>query len=334
MASIYLRGRIWWICYRENGRKFDQSLKTKDKTVARFKKNELENRLSLGDSPLQALPKPIKELVKEYEQHCLTHNTPKTVAEDIRRIKDFMATQNIHSLKHISINALEAFLAQRMAAKVPMGRSTANRTIVNLKTFLNYLVDRNYLNKNPVAKVKLYKIETNPPEFYSKDEIDRLVDAAREDPEIFKLIVLGTYTGMRVNELMHLEWQDFDWTGRTVKVINKSTFKTKSRVFRVIPLSKALIAEIQPLSKKVGLVLYDMPNRRKRPPWRALYKAQRSAKVKVKGFHILRHTFASRLVQEGVSIYKVSKYLGHSSVRMTEIYSHLIPSHDNDIDLI
>src|SRR6185503_18942275 len=98
MASIYLRGRIWWICYRENGRKFDQSLKTKDKTVARFKKNELENRLSLGDSPLQALPKPIKELVKEYEQHCLTHNTPKTVAEDIRRIKDFMATQNIHSL--------------------------------------------------------------------------------------------------------------------------------------------------------------------------------------------------------------------------------------------
>jgi hypothetical protein len=66
MASVYLRGKVWWICYYDNGRKIQLSLKTKDKTVAKYKKNEIENKLLANESPLPTKNKSLKEIRDEF----------------------------------------------------------------------------------------------------------------------------------------------------------------------------------------------------------------------------------------------------------------------------
>ena len=148
------------------------------------------------------------------------------------------------------------------------------------------------------------------------------------------MILTALYTGLRANELINLEWQDFDFDNGVLKIVNKKDFQTKSKKFRVIPLNKRLITGLKPYIKKGGLCFSNEGKRLHCAPRRAIYSVLKHAGLKGVSWHILRHTFASRLVQEGVSIFKVSKWLGHSSVNTTMIYSHLAPVQDEDINKI
>jgi hypothetical protein len=69
MASIFLRGRVFWILYYDNGRKIQHSLRTRDKTVAKFKENEVENKLALGDSPLPQKDITAKQCFEEFKRY-------------------------------------------------------------------------------------------------------------------------------------------------------------------------------------------------------------------------------------------------------------------------
>lgn len=333
MASTFLRGKSYHIIYYDQGRKVQKSLShfnggrpVRDKKTAEYLKRTIELDLMRGDSPVATRTATVEALLEDYERDSLKRNAAKTVRDDLKRLRDFFDVTGIRYVDQITLPRFDKYAAG-------LTRPTANRLIDNTKTFLNYLIDRGMLNANPLAKAKKYRHTTNPPQFYTKDEMEALLKAAKADNlETYKLVCIGLYAGLRIKEMMFLEWKDFDFPGSLLTVVNKDGFKTKSRKFRVIPIARALAEALRPLVKS-GYCLYKDRDRTFDPK-KHLYRVQKAAGVKVTGPHILRHTFASRLVQEGVSIYKVSKWLGHSSVRVTEIYAHLIPQNDGDIDRI
>lgn len=334
MAGLYKRGPVYWIIYYEGGRKIQKSLKTKDRTVAKFKKNEIENQLSLGDSPLSLNDTTARKALDDYEKYCLARNVKKTVHDDIKRIRDFLEAGRISRIAQISVANLSSYLDTKVTAK-KIKKSTANRTITNVKTWLNFCIDRNFIRLNPIARIKTYrKLEKNPVRFYHKDQYEALLNAAKElGPDHLKMVAIGIFAGLRVSELMGLEWPDIDFDRRIIRVVNKEGIKLKSRKFRIIPLHERLGAILATLRQETGLCVFPERNFTTAPKYH-LYQIQKKAGLKEEGFHILRHTFGARLTEEGVSAYKIKEWMGHSSLRMTEIYMHLTPKHDEEINRI
>jgi len=156
------------------------------------------------------------------------------------------------------------------------------------------------------------------------------------------MVVTARYTGLRLGELIHLEWQDFDWDKKIMRVLNKPQYDhtVKNNQARVVPISDELRDKLLPFIRKEGLCFptygynagakYNAEGPKK--VLREILRKARIQKRKRMGWHDFRHTFASQLVQKNVPIYKVSKWLGHSSLAVTQIYAHFAPVYDEDIE--
>lgn len=334
MASIFLRGKFYYIRYYENGVPVQYSLETMNKKMAEVEKKKVENRLFLGETESRSKDFPAIEAIDAYEKYCLARNVKKTVHDDIKRIKGFITAKSIKHVQKITVNELSSYLDEKILKK-KFKKSTANRTITNVKTWLNFCIDHELIKSNPIARIKTYsKLEKNPVRFYDKNNMEKILAAAAElGSEYHKMIGLGIFAGLRVSEILNIEWQNIDFDKKIIQVVNKDSFKTKSRKFRIIPLNSRLNDILKPCKLESGLCVF--PDRKFiTAPKFHLYKIQKKAELKEEGFHILRHTFGARLAEAGVSPYKIKEWMGHSSLRMTEIYMHLTPQHDEEINRI
>ncbi len=235
MASIYKRGKTWWLIYYRDGKKVQKSLKTRDQKTAEFKQKEHEVALTKGTLP-HLKRAPLADVQKEYDEYCTANKTKTTVSRDksvLKRFLDWAQPGSIEGLTHSKVEDYVVLL--RKQKKAP---KTVNRFLEVIRAFCNWAVQKGYLAQNPATSVKKLRVPKDPPRFLTKEEAERLLKAA-EDSSLLPMIATGIYAGMRL---------------------------------------------------------------------------------------------ASRLVQEGVSIYKVSQWLGHSSVQTTMIYAHLMPERDADID--
>lgn len=246
MASIYLRGKIWWISFypHQGSKPIQRSLKTPDKTVAKFKKNELENQLAKGESPIPNFNLSPFIILKEYEESCRNKNKHRTVSDDIQRIKDFLSWGNKQRIKDITDSDVSSYLNGRLD-KEEIVTNTANHYITNLKTFLNFAVRRGYISNNPLKGFKKYQIEKLPPRFLKKDEIRKVLAASENEP-IHIMIATAIYTGMRYGELKRLTWGDIDFDRNEI-IVRLS----KSKRFRIIPLHPTLSLDPQTLQRTI-----------------------------------------------------------------------------------
>ena len=179
-----------------------------------------------------------------------------------------------------------------------------------------------------VPRIKRLPLEETHFDFLTIEELNALFDAG-EEPYRTMMIVAGK-AGLRQGELLGLQWKDLDLDNGFL-LVKRSIFRgvvgsTKSRKIRRVPLgddvTSALIAQKHNRGShvfccKAGQPLTD--NICKNP----IRKACRLAGIRTIGWHVLRHTYASHLVQAGVDILRVCKYLGHSDVRVTMRYAHL-----------
>lgn len=152
-------------------------------------------------------------------------------------------------------------------------------------------------------------------------------------------VVTARYTGLRLSELLHLEWQDFDWGRKLVRVLNKPKFEhtVKNYQTRVVPISDELREKLLPYIKTEGLC-FPGPNgtpyyhEGPRKLIRRIIDKSGVREGRRMGWHEFRHTFASRLAQEGISLYKICKWLGHADFKTTQIYAHFAPIYDQGIE--
>ena len=227
-------------------------------------------------------------------------------------------------LDEINPHLIENYKAERLKStarksKEKISRSSINRELTILKKMLNLAVDWGHLSSNPTMKIKLFSEKDNLMErILTKEEEKRLLEAAAK--ELKPILVIALNTGMRRGEILNLEWEQIDFERKQIRVEHTKNGKT-----RIIPVNSELSVLLNDMNRARNAdFLFENP-RTGKPLTnvnRSFKTACRKASLKDLRFHDLRHSFASRLVESGVDLITVKELLGHSTVRVTERYTH------------
>lgn len=208
---------------------------------------------------------------------------------------------------------------------------TVNRKISSLNTFYKYLQKTKQLEKNPLINHKALKVSKRVQVPFSEKEITAVINTINKNDDFKslrnKLIVELFYTtGIRRKELINIKVQDIDFFNNSLKVLGKRNKE------RIIPLLPSVKKSIQFYLKERDLItdsfdaLFMTDKKKKMYPtlvYRIIneYFSTVSSKVK-KSPHVLRHSFATHLLNEGADLNSVKELLGHSSLASTQEYTH------------
>jgi excisionase family DNA binding protein len=209
-------------------------------------------------------------------------------------------------------------------------KSTTNRCLAVLRKMLTLAVEWGYLEKDAVPKIKFFPEKDNRKErFLTDDEEQRLLASA--SPTLRSIIIIAVNTGMRLGEILGLRWDQIDFTAQRIRVE-----RTKSGKIRHIEINTPLLQELTRLKSLDGRSPYVFLSEATGKPLTTVKTAFKGACRRAKKdpddkddpgivglrFHDLRHTFASRLNLAGADPVTIMELMGHSSLKMTERYTH------------
>ncbi len=221
---------------------------------------------------------------------------------------------------------VDQYKIERLKSIAPVSVNVELRT---LKAAFYTALRWGLLTENPFKKVSLLRLPYEQPAYFTKEEFRRLLSLVGEQ-WLRELVIVAVSTGLRRGELLNLTWQDVDFERWLLHVHSTENFRTKGGRRRAVPMSETLFHLLWNKAQHSNCqYVFTLSGRKVSEDWIShkfkfyLRKAGLSEKLH---FHSLRHTFATWLVQEGVSIYEVQKLLGHSSISVTQIYSHLAAS--------
>ena len=214
-----------------------------------------------------------------------------------------------------------------------LSNRSINRKVSSLKSFFKFLVKTDTINSSPLIAHKPLKQSKKIQVPFSKDEIGTLLDSGlfKNDYKgvLQKTIISFFYfTGVRRIELINLKASDINMNSSTIRIMGK---KNKERIIPMLPRLKESINEYlkiksQEFNNKISQNLFVSKSGiqlSEKYVYRTVneYFKLVSPKVK-KAPHVLRHSFATHLINEGADINSVKELLGHSSLSATQVYSH------------
>lgn len=307
MASKYLRGKVWWVIYYKNGKKVQQSLKTKDKAVANYRKNEIENTLARGDSPFPDKSVLIGQVFDEFIESRKATSRPRTVEYYQQTLSPFI--KSISRSARISSITDKSVIDYINAKKSPK-ECTVWHIIKALNTMMLFAVSRGYLQKNPLT-MKKPRVQKRTPEAWTAEETRRIIEGAGEAEAMIRL---NLYFGLRPSELTRLAWEDIDLKSGVLTVQ-----EAKDGEFRRILIHPEAARILEGMGPGSGPLFPDMDDNRMR---KTADRIRRAAKVKhIKRFwYSIRHTFATEYYKQTGDLKGLQEILGHSKITMTEIY--------------
>lgn len=264
---------------------------------------------------------------KRFSQHTLI-----AYEHDIAAFSAFLRTQyELEDLSAAGHDMIRSWLVNLMEA----GRSntTIARKLSVLRSYYRFLLREGLIRKNPAIAVHAPKLKKQLPVFVEESRMNQLQDLLPLDegfPALRdKLIIETLYqTGMRVAELVQLKEEDVDFYGRRIRVIGKR------RKERLIPIGKAYIDLLQEYLRLKKLESFDnkggvlfVKNNGEPANSRFVYTLVKKYLVMTetpgkKSPHVLRHTFATHLLNHGADLNAVKELLGHSSLAATQVYTH------------
>ena len=304
-----------------------------DKKSAQTELEEAKRRARMGQLGLDPVaPMTLAAFAREFLDRDVAVNTPRTLARYEGAFTRVRAALGDRLLQDITTDDVQGYKADRM--KDGMKPATINRELAFLRRVFNVALQRNKVGHTPfrhngVVVVKLLREDNQRERYLSDDEETRLRVAceASRYPWLLSIVVTALHSWLRRIEMLSLRWRNVDLVQRQL-IIRPTNHKNHRRL--VIPINDhlhdALAAHrFDSSGAKKGpeaLVFtneIDEPIRSVRTAWE---NAVARAGLVNFHFHDLRHTFASRLIEEGVPLLHVSKLLGHSTILMTQRYSH------------
>jgi integrase len=315
---------VYYLWYDdESGRRQKISTKSTSKREAnRF----MQEFIKKGREPKLRPPNiQIAKFQKEflaYSAGIHASHTQRLFATALRELNRIIGEKTLRS---VSIRDVERFLSVKKSESSDV---TARTYLVTLASAFQTAVRWKYIQTNPFHQVEKPKLPEKTPVYLSKDEFRQLFSSiAEEDLRILFLVAVST--GIRLGEILNLEWSDIDFSKKVIHVRNRGEFTTKSKRNRIIPMTEQVYKLLSDWKKKASseIVFHDGGRRKRRDLVSRKFK-EYITKLGLNDclhFHSLRHTFASWLVQDGVSLYEVQKLLGHSNITVTQVYSHLQP---------
>lgn len=335
MARIYKRGKNWYMDYRypptRQGKRIREKIGavTKDEAgviLATRVRDMIEGR---NPEIRRTKPKPFPEMVKEFlERHAKQRKSYRSIQENTEILKRHFRNC---TLQEITPKAIEDFIQARRDAGVT--GATTNRQRTCLSKIFNCAIDWGYYRgENPVSRVKPFRETPCRFRFLEAGEAEALIGEAAA--HLKPLIVCALHTGGRRGELLSLRWEDVDLSRR---VLFFTATNTKSGKQRELPIDDELLAVLQEQRKRRFLggaardYVFTHRGKRLGSVRTAFNRARERAKLgEDVTFHSLRHTFASWFMQNGGDLFRLQHFLGHSTIELTQRYSHLSPEHRRD----
>jgi integrase len=178
------------------------------------------------------------------------------------------------------------------------------------------------LTHNPCDEVEPPRdMDSEPIRWYTREELEQLYVASPNHADIWRFMA---NTGLRRREALQLRWIDVE--AERIRVVSRSTARTKSGKWRIIPLSETAQTALKRFKIGAGIDGYVLARVHRASLSRAFAHCQKRAGLDG-NLHCLRHTFAAHLVSNGVPLRTVQVLMGHSSIVTTERYAHLAPGH-------
>ena len=336
MAFLKTRNGVWYVYWSADGKKHGRSLHTDSKRMADECLHEFEYKLAkkqLGQETDVSLDR-LRQEYLEYSKSTKKHSA--YARHDVPRVNRFVDYAKGHGLTKASQIRQVHVESYQQALLKDLAPNSVRHSMYAASGLLSFAVRRGYISHNVVKSVQKVKAQKNPPRYLSFEEWEKVKQVARQT-HLWPLVAAAYYAGFRNSELRFLTWEEIDFDNDLITIRNKEGFSLKNRESRTIPLNQELKAVLLPVRRPRGRCFTDAHGK----PFvteNVLPLEFKKLIVKPSGLpdfslHTLRHTFASHLVMRGVSIYKVSQWLGHSSVNTTMIYAHLAPQ-DDEINVL
>jgi len=326
--------------YDDSGRMRTEAAGTVERDAETFRR-EREHLLNQGQFR-EYEPIALKDFQAEHLAVIATQVRPRTV-KDHREVLEQFSTYcgSGRRLETLNARTIERWYAHRLGQGAP---ATANKHLRTLAGIFERALRRGYLRENPFRSVKPAREREPDVRILNETEIVRLLEACREPgggrrreytaARWHTFILLGLTTGMRSDEICHLEWRDVDLAGGTIAIRSgdEAGYRTKSgraRLAAILPELKAALEalrEMRPLARWVfetwaGQRIHNNVTRDFK------LRAARAGLPDVSP-HDLRRTFVSHLQMAGVSAGLVRELAGHASITTTQrYYSRMLPDH-------
>ncbi len=265
------------------------------------------------------------QLEKRFSPHTVT-----AYSKDLQQFSTFLIeTFEILKIEEAQHPHLRSWVVHLMDSGATS--RTVNRKIVSLKSFYKFLQRREYIDVNPADRLKSLRVPKDLPNFVQESEMDNLFEQLTFE-ETFegqrdKLLLEMLYaTGMRLSELINLTNESINYYEKTVKVLGKRNKE------RIIPLHQEVIEQIEKykqtkteISTKSDKLLITNSGNDLYPQF--VYNTVKRYLTQVttlskRSPHVLRHTFATHLLNKGADLNAVKDLLGHASLASTQIYTH------------
>lgn len=230
--------------------------------------------------------------------------------------------------RNLAQNDIRAYIAERIMT--PVGGRTVGRALSGLRGFYAHCQQAGLVERNPVEGVSPPRGEQKLPSALSIEQLTRMLEAESDDPLAVRdlaIVELAYSSGLRLSELVTAEVGDFDPQGASIRVLGKG------RKQRDLPVGrKACAALAKWLGLRSGLAAADeralfVGARGRRLTPRAVQKRVAKMAAERLGMklhpHILRHSFATHMLESSGDLRAVQDLLGHASIGTTQIYTHI-----------
>jgi len=321
-GSARLRGKSWTIDFYVNGKRIQKRIEAETEEDAlhillqeRAKLLRKAHGIDVEEHREEKIG--FRDFARIYhEVHMKTNR--RNFKPDTYRLQTLCSYFKNVDLRNLTPFDIERFRASRI--KKGNSKSTVNRYVQLVGKMLSLAKEEGYLEQNPARKVKSFsEKDTQKERILTEAEEEKLMENC--SPNLKPIIVTALNTGMRRAEILGLTWSQIDFEVRSIRIE-----KTKSGRIRHIPINDGLFKQFLKLKSDNGQSPFVFLNpETKRPFLDMKTPFKRACKISgIEGmrFHDLRHTFATRLVANGIDVETVRDLLGHHSILVTQRYVH------------
>lgn len=281
-----------------------------------------------SDSMRDIILKFIEELEYEKNYSKLTTNG---YLKDLSLFLEYLNENNIRNYKDIEYQDIRSYINYLYDLKY--NNKTISRHISALRSFFKYLKANKLVINNPMTLISNPKLDKKLPKYLNYEEIEKLLNAFDNNNYVGirnSLILEMLYsTGMRVSEIVNIELNDISKLDKNIKITGKGN---KQRIVyygtKCSNLLELYLSKSYPIlnSKNSNYLILSKTGRKinDREIRTIIDVAAKTAGIEMKiSPHVLRHTFATHMLNEGADLRSVQELLGHENLSTTQIYTHL-----------